>query len=156
MGVAVNLMDKLLLEADKAGMSREHVLEQAHYASYNVQESMLKRFVEVVGQVEAELGKPEQQIELEREDGKRTQIPKCLQDTAKKTSSEKLLRVAFWRRDDGYNYVCLKVELDSRDRPNYYNLVLGARRKISQKINVESMRKKQPWWAFWLWFFRSG
>lgn len=153
MGVAVNLMDKLLLEADKAGMSREHVLEQAHYASYNVQEAMANRFAEVVSQVEAELGPPEQKLELNQEDGKKLQLPKWLSEAVHKTSSVKMLRVAFWRREDGYSYVCLKMELDSKDRPNYYNLVLGSRRKISQKIDVRSMRAKKPWWHFWTWFF---
>lgn len=153
MGVAVNLMDKLLLEADKAGMSREHILEQAHYAAFEVQESMAKRFAEVVAQVETELGTPEQKLDLDADSTKRPVVPKWLTETINKTSSTKVHKVAFWRRDDGYSYVCLKVELDSKDRPNYYNLVLGSRRKVSQKINVEAMRKKKPWWQFWLWFF---
>ncbi len=152
----VTLMDKLLLEADQAGMSREHTLEQAHYASYNVQETMTKRFLDLVGQVETQLGTPEQRIEFDREDGKKSPIPKWLQECVRKTSSDKVMRVAFWRRDEGYSYICLKMELDSKDRPNYYNLVLGSRRKISQKINVESMRKQKPWWAFWTWFFKGG
>lgn len=150
MSSPVVLMDKLLLEADQAGMSREHVLEQSHYASQNVQESMTKRFSELVGQVESELGTPEQNLQLDREDGKHTPVPKWLHDTLNKTSTVKMLRVAFWRRADGYSYVCLKIELDSKDRPNYYNLVLGSRRRMAgQKMNLDAIRNAKPWWQFW-------
>jgi hypothetical protein len=151
----VTLMDKLLLEADQAGMSREHVLEQSHYASHNVEEVMAKRFTEVVAQVEAEIGAPEQTIQVDREDGKHVPIPQWLQETVKKSSAVKMRRVAFWKRGEGYSYVALKVELDSKDRPNYYNLVLGSRRKLSTKINVDTMRKKKDWWSGLLWFMKG-
>lgn len=144
----MTLMDNLLEEASEAGMVKEHNLEQAHYASLNVEENMSKKFDELLSQINAEWGNPEQNILVQRDDGRKAPLPKWLHDAANVAGSSKLYRVAFWKRGAGYSYVMLRAELDSKDRPNYYNLVLGSRRRQTEGARVEKLRQKRPWWAF--------
>ncbi len=142
------LMDTLLEEAAEPGSVKEHTLEQAHYASLNVEQVMSEKFDALVKQVESEWQPPEQSITVEREDGKRAPLPKWLHDAANIAGSVKLIRVAFWKRNEGYCFVMLRAELDSKDRPNYYNLVIGSRRRQSQGARVEKLRQERPWWSY--------
>ena len=143
-------MDNLLLEADQAGMVKEHTLDQAHYASSNVEEVMSKKFDDLVTQINAEWGTPDQNIVCQREDGRKAPLPKWLHDAANVAGSTKLVKVAFWKRGNGYSFVMLRIDLDSKDRPNYYNLVLGSRRRQTEGARVEKLRQKRPWWAFFI------
>ena len=142
-------MDKLLEEASEAGMVKEHTLEQAHYASLNVEQVMGQKFDDLVKQIEAEWGAaPEQTIMCQREDGRKAPLPKWLHDAANVAGSSRLLRVAFWKRPSGFSFVLLRTELDSKDRPNYYMLVLGARRRQSEGARVDRLRQERPWWTY--------
>lgn len=142
------LMDQLLVQAEQAGSSQEHMLEQAHYASLNVEEVMGKKFDDLIALVQADWGTPEQNIQVNRADGKKVPLPKWLHDSMNVAGSNKLLNVAYWRRGEGYCYVMLRVELDSKDRPNYYDLLIGSRRRIASSVKVDKLRKERPWWAF--------
>lgn len=129
-------------------MVKEHTLEQAHYASSNVESVMSQKFDALVQQVSADWGNPEQNIKTEREDGRKVPMPKWLHDAANVAGSTKLVQVAFWKRGAGYCFVMVRIELDSKDRPNYYNLVLGSRRRQTEGARVDKLRQKRPWWAF--------
>ncbi|MBX9688653.1 MAG: hypothetical protein K2X27_18235 [Candidatus Obscuribacterales bacterium] len=145
------LMDTLLEEADQAGMVKEHTLEQAHYASLNVEQVMGDKFDALVKQIESEWNQaPEQNILVQRDDGRKAPLPKWLHDAVNEAGSVKLLKVAFWKRGAGYSYVLLRVELDSKDRPNYYNLVIGSRRRQSEGARVGKLRQERPWWAIFI------
>lgn len=144
-----NLLETLLEEADQAGMVKEHTLEQAHYASLNVEQVMSDKFENMVRSIEGEWSAgPEQNIIVQREDGRKTPLPKWLHEAANVAGSTKLLRVAYWKRGAGYSFVMLRVDLDSKDRPNYYNLVLGSRRRQSEGARVDILRKERPWWSY--------
>jgi hypothetical protein len=144
-----NLLDTLLEEASEAGMVKEHTLEQAHYASLNVEQVMAEKFDALVKQLETEWGSaPEQNIQCQREDGRKAPLPKWLQQAANVAGSCKLMRVAFWKRGVGFSYVLLRAELDSKDRPNYYMLVLGSRRRQSEGARVDKLRIERPWWSY--------
>lgn len=143
------LLDTLLEEADQAGMVKEHTLEQAHYASLNVEQVMGEKFDKLVSQISGEWSlSPEQNIIVQREDGRKAPLPKWLHDAANVAGSTKLIKVAFWKKGAGYSFVMLRVELDSKDRPNYYNLVLGSRRRQSEGVRVEKLRNERPWWSY--------
>lgn len=142
-------MATLLEEADQAGMVKEHTLEQAHYASQNVEQVMGEKFDELVKKIQEEWGQaPEQNILVKREDGRKAPLPKWLHDAANVAGSSKLLKVAFWKREGGYCFILLRVELDAKDRPNYYNLVLGSRRRQSEGARVDRLRQERPWWSY--------
>lgn len=143
------LMETLLEEADQAGMVKEHTLEQAHYASQNVEQVMGDKFDQIVKDVETEWAlAPEQNILVQRDDGRKAPLPKWLHDAANVAGSTKLIKVAFWKRGAGYSFIMLRTELDSKDRPKYYNLVLGSRRRQSEGARVEKLRQERPWWSF--------
>lgn len=143
-------METLLEEtADQAGMVKEHTLDQAHYASLNVEQVMGEKFDNMVKEVEAEWGAaPDQNVLVHRDDGKKAPLPKWLHDAANVAGSKKLYKVAFWKRGSGYCFLMLRADLDSKDRPNYYNLVLGARRRQSEGARVEKLRQERPWWSY--------
>lgn len=142
------LMDRLLQEAEQAGTSREHVLDQVHYASLNVEEVMAEKFDKLIEGVQAEWGDPDQNLQVQRSDNKKVPLPKWLHETTNVASSTKLIKVAYWKRESGFSYVALRVDVDSKDRPNYYNLVIGSRRRQSSGVKIEKLRQKRPWWAF--------
>lgn len=143
------LMDTLLEEASEAGMVREHTLEQAHYASLNVEQVMGKKFDDLVVQIEKDWGEaPEQNILVQRDDGRKVPLPKWLHDAANVAGACKLYKVAYWKRKIGYSYVLLRAELDSKDRPKYYLLVLGSRRRQSEGARVDRLRQGRPWWSY--------
>ena len=143
------LMDTLLEEAAEAGMVKEHTLEQAHYASLNVEQVMGEKFDSLVKQIEGEWGAaPDQNVLCVREDGRKAPLPKWLQDAANEAGSKKLFRVAFWKRPSGYSFLMMRADLDSKDRPNYYNLVLGSRRRQSEGARIDYLRKERPWWSY--------
>ena len=143
------LMDTLLEEADQAGMVKEHTLEQAHYASLNVEQVMGDKFDELVKSISGEWGStPEQNILCQREDGRKAPLPKWLHDAANVAGSSKMIKVAYWKRGAGYSFVMLRTELDSKDRPKYYNLVLGSRRRQSEGARVDKLRQERPWWSY--------
>lgn len=152
MGTPINILDNLLQEAEVGG-SREHVMDQAHYASQNVEENMGNRFLALVAEIQAELGAPEVNQVICYEEGKKTPLPRWLHDAVKEAGASRLLRVAYWKRGQGINYVLLRVDLDSKDRPNYFNIVLGSRRRQSEGARVNTLRAKKPWWE-WLQFWR--
>lgn len=143
-----DLMDNLLQEADQAGMVKEHTLEQSHYASLNVEDVMSKKFDELVSQINTEWGTPEQNLVVHREDGRKAPLPKWLHDAANVAGSTKMMKVAFWKRGAGYSYIMVRIDLDSKDRPNYYNLVLGSRRRQTEGARVDKLRQKRPWWSY--------
>lgn len=144
------LMDRLLQEAEKAGSNREHMLEQVHYASLNVQEVMSQKFDKLIDEVQVDWGTPDQNLQVMRDDNKKVPLPKWLHETTNIASATKLIKVAYWKREAGFSYVALRVDMDSKDRPNYYNLVLGSRRRQSTGVRVEKLRQKRPWWAFFM------
>jgi hypothetical protein len=144
-----NLMSTLLEEASEAGMVREHTLEQAHYASLNVEQVMAEKFDALVKQVETEWGAPpEQNIIVQREDGRKAPLPKWLHEAANVAGACKLMKVAYWKRGEGFCYTLLRAELDSKDRPKYFMLVLGSRRRQSQGARVDRLRQGRPWWSY--------
>ncbi len=144
-----NLMDTLSEEASEAGMVKEHTLEQAHYASLNVEQVMGQKFDDLVKQIETEWATPpEQNIVVQRDDGRKVPLPKWLHDATNIAGASKLLKVAFWKRRNGYSYILLRAELDSKDRPNYFMLVLGSRRRQSEGAHVGRLRHERPWWSY--------
>jgi hypothetical protein len=144
-----NLMEKLLEEASEAGQVREHTLEQAHYASLNVEQVMDGKFDELVRHVESEWGEPaEQNTAVQLDDGRKAPLPKWLHEAANVAGACRLIKVAYWKRGSGYSYVLLRAELDSKDRPKYFMLVLGSRRRQSEGARVGRLRQERPWWSY--------
>lgn len=143
------ILDRLL---DQSGISetKEHVLEQASYAVDNVQQRLLGKFEQLVKEISEEIGSPEFNASTESQDGKNP-MPSWVTGGKANDSSQKVLRLSYWKREIGISYVILRIELDSKDRPKYYDLVLGARRRVkNEPIKIAKLRSTDTSFFGWL------
>jgi hypothetical protein len=137
---SITLLDRLL-EQSTTSESKEHVLEQAHYAVDNVQQKMLGKFDELVADIATELGNPEFNASTEGDASKNPMPSWVLGGKQMSDATVKILRLAYWKRESGVSYVLLRMELDSRDRPKYYDLVLGGRRRTkTTTVKMDKLR----------------
>jgi len=158
MSTALLVFDRLMKEAEASGSTdcREHILEQAHWGVADVQQRMLRTFDQLVQEITQDWGVPEfnARTDQESEDEKKHPMPSWVTGSRKGESSEKILRLSYWRREGNVNYVLLRIELDSKDRPNYYNLVLGARKRHkTETVKVDKLRNTST--SFWSWIGRK-
>ena len=111
---------------------------------------------DLVREVSDQWGAPEfnARTDSEDEEEKKHPIPSWVTGSRKGELSEKILRLSYWRREGNISYVLLRVELDSKDRPNYYNLVLGARKRHkTEAVKVTKLRNTGT--SFWSWIGRK-
>jgi hypothetical protein len=151
MGSTIVILDRLL---DQAGTSesKEHVLEQASYAVDNVQQRLLGNFEGLVEEITTELGKPEFNAStVATGEEKANPMPSWVVGAKANDASKKILRLSYWKRDSGISYVILRMEVDSKDRPKYYDLVLGARRRTKSDTGaITKMRSTDTSFLGWV------
>jgi hypothetical protein len=133
----ITVLDRLLAQAENSEC-QEHLIEQAHYAVDKVHQKFLTRYESLVEEISGSLGVPEYNASTDGEERKNP-MPKWVTGTRLGEASSKVLRLCYWKREGGISYLLLRMELDSKDRPTYYDLVLGARRK--QKADMPKMDK---------------
>jgi len=157
MGSSVVILDRLLDQAE-ISQSKEHVLEQASYAVADVQHRLLNNFEGLVEEISSELGKPE--FNASTDDGsqeKSNPMPGWVMGGKATDSSQKVLRLCYWKREGGISYVILRMELDSKDRPKYYDLVLGARRRTKgEPVKIGKLRQTDTSFMGWIKRLISG
>lgn len=150
MSSAVLILNRLM---EQAGISdnKEHLLEQASYAVDNVHQRLLRNFEEYVQEISAELGHtPEFNASTDNEDGKNP-MPAWVTGAKVQDATQKVLRLSYWKRENGISYILLRIELDSKDRPKYYDLVLGARRRTkTEPIKIGKLRNTDPTFIGWV------
>jgi hypothetical protein len=147
----ITLLDRLL-DQSTTSESKEHVLEQAHYAVDNVQEKMQGKFEVLVQELTSDLGSPEFNANTDSEGGAKNPMPSWVLG-GKETSNatRKIMRLCYWKRESGVSYLILRTELDSRDRPKYYDLVLGGRRRTrTNTVQMKSLRHVDSSFMGWL------
>lgn len=150
MGSTLVILDRLL---DQAGTSesKEHVLEQASYAVDNVQQRLLGNFETLVQEISSEIGKPEFNASTVDSEEKSNPMPSWVVGSKANDASKKILRLSYWKRESGISYVILRMEVDSKDRPKYYDLVLGARRRTkSDTGKITKMRSTDTSFLGWV------
>jgi hypothetical protein len=146
------ILDRLLEQASTTE-SQEHVLEQAHYASENVEQRLLTKFDQLVGEISDSLGNPEFNASTEKQDGcGQSPMPAWVMGgKAAIDRSTKIMRLSYWRRDTGVSYLLLRQELDSKDRPKYYDVVLGGRRRTRTNTReIKSLRHSDTSFLGWV------
>lgn len=144
------ILDRLLDEAPNT-TCREHVLEQASYAVDNVQQKFVGKFEALVSEISTDWGQPEFNASTSSTEEGKNPIPAWVTGSRQGESAQKVLRLSYWKRANGISYVLLRLELDSKDRPNYYDLVLGARRKNrTEAVKVDKLRNTDPSFVGWL------
>ena len=145
----ITVLDRLLQQAE-INECQEHLIEQAHYAVDNVETKFLARFEELVGEISQSLGQPEFNASFDGSENKNP-VPKWVTSLRRGEVSTKVLRLCYWRREGGMSYVVMRIELDSRDRPKYYDLVLGSRKKTrTEPMKMDKLRYEDNSFMGWL------
>lgn len=160
---AIAVLEKLL--DDPETQVKEHVLETASPHIANAQARFEERFDSIVNEISTIWGEPsfnshlnweghpsvtDRDSQEEQTDSKRlsTVVPKWCVGTARSGGQPKTLRMASWSKPDSLKYVCMRTEIDPRkDRPLYYDIVLGAKRK-NQEVSrgSEKLRHTKEHW----------
>jgi hypothetical protein len=149
MGSTVVILDRLL-EQSSTQESKEHVLEQASYAVSDVQARLMGNFEGLVEEISNELGKPEFNASTVSEE-RSNPMPSWVLGNKANDASKKVLRLSYWKRDGGISYVILRMEVDSKDRPKYYDLVLGARRRTkTDTVQIGKLRATDTSFLGWI------
>jgi hypothetical protein len=149
MGSTIVILDRLLDQASTTE-SKEHVLEQASYAVLDVQQRLMGNFEGLVAEISDELGKPEFNASTVSEE-RSNPMPSWVLGNKANDASLKILRLSYWKRDGGISYVILRMEVDSKDRPKYYDLVLGARRRTkTDTVQITKLRTADMSFMGWV------
>jgi hypothetical protein len=150
MSSMVMVLDRLLSGAEP-NATQEHLMEQAHYAVDNVEMKFLQRFEALVSEISEELGPPEYNASTTGGEERSNPMPKWVTGTNKGDASHKFLRLCYWKREIGISYLLVRMELDTKDRPKYYDLVLGGRRKIrSDSPKMDRLRNQDTSFVGWI------
>lgn len=171
MSSAIAILEKLL--EDETVSFKEHVLETASTHVSNVQQRFESSFDSYVRDISAIWGEPEFNSQIRKEPNEpppepsaeeepsdngehkkkplSTVVPNWCKGTARNGGEPKALRLAHWKKPDGLMYIVLRTEVDPKknDRPIYYDLVLGARRRKQEvdKGTVKLRQTKEHWMA---------
>lgn len=162
----VAILEKLL--DDKTVTFKEHVLETASRHVSDAQTRFEQKFDALVREIGTIWGEPEFNSQIRQEpdvaqtssdEQKKplsTVVPPWCQGTPRNGGRTKALRLAHWKNSDGIMYVVLRTELDlEKDRPLYYDLILGARRRKPEmdKNTVKLRQTEKTWQAYVVDFF---
>jgi hypothetical protein len=156
---SVVILEKLL--ADDTVKSKEHVIETASRHASDVDKRFEGSFDTIVREITAAWGEPEFNSHIRKESKEQTEsgeekknlgtiVPPWCQGAPRNGGIPKALRLAHWRRPEGVSYIVLRTEMDKeKDRPLYYDLVLGARRRKPEveRSTAQLRQTKDPWQA---------
>jgi hypothetical protein len=168
MSSAIAILEKLL--ADETVTAKEHLLETASPHISNAQQRFEQTFDSIVRDISTIWGDPEFNSSIKKgedellpapgeeseqpENGEKkernlsTVVPPWCKGAPRSGGTPVALRLAHWKKPDGLMYVVLRTEIDpKKDRPLYYDLVLGARRR-KQEVDrgTEKLRQSKEDW----------
>jgi hypothetical protein len=161
---AIALLEKLL--EDDTVSFKEHVIESS--SRHVEQERCEQSFNNVVREITAIWNEPEFNSQIRKQSEEKltasgeykkvlaTVVPPWCQGMPKHGGIPKALRLAHWKRPEGILYVVLRTEIDAeKNRPLYYDLVLGARRRSPDvgRTTVKLRQTKKTWMAHVVEFF---
>lgn len=144
MSNVLTLFDTLIKESIEAGGCREHTMESMHYAAEKPIERLSEKLNQLIEEISQPFGKAEHDF-LISEEGKETRLlPNWFQQGRSKSGHIKIVRFVCWRYGASNTYAIICTELDAKDRPNYHRLVIGAKKRVSEGIKINTLRGKQP------------
>lgn len=153
------ILEKLLKEAEEGGDAREHVVEAASYAVQNVEDRFNQQFDQVVADISSRSGKPSFGDGAGVDGVSRVPPPSWL--TPKSTMQHKILKTTFWKEGGNITYVQFRYEMDRKQRPTTYEILLGARRTVvREKPTLEVARHHdgpsglRAFWTFFVSLFK--
>jgi hypothetical protein len=155
MSSLVAILEKLI--SDESVPFKEHILETASRHVTDAEKRFDDKFDNLVREISTVMGEPEFNSHIRKEvteapgptgEQKKslpTVVPPWCQGTARSGGVPKPLRFAHWKKPEGVLYVILRTEIEpAKERPLYYDLVLGARRrKPDVDKTTEKLRRQE-------------
>lgn len=155
MSKTVTLMEALL--QDPTVSVREHVVESASPHVSNVKQTFEKQYETLVSEIGKEWGYPIFNSTFDDPENPKAIAPSWSLGSPKDGGESKTLKLSYWKRENIINYILLRTEVDpdKNNRPLYYEIVIGGKRRISDgHAKVESLRQAKPsvWATVRSWF----
>lgn len=154
MSKTCTLIDALL--QDPAVSVREHVLENASCHVSNVKQNIEKQYENLVKEIGTEWGYPIFNSTFDDPDNPKAIAPGWSVGSPKDGGDPKTLKLSYWKRENCINYIVLRTETDPKknDKPLYYELVIGSKRKLTEHARVDKIRQVKPsvWGTVRSWF----
>lgn len=155
MSKTVTLMEALL--KDPSVSVREHVVESASPHVSNVKQTFEGKFESLVSEIGKEWGHPIFNSTFDDPDNPKAVAPSWSVGNPKDGGEAKTLKLSYWKRDNIINYILLRTEVDPQknNKPLYYEIVIGGKRRISEgNIKVDGLRQQKPtiWGTIRSWF----
>lgn len=155
MSKTVTLMEALL--KDPSVSVREHVVESASPHVSNVKQTFEGKFESLVSEIGKEWGHPIFNSTFDDPDNPKAVAPSWSVGNPKDGGEAKTLKLSYWKRDNIINYILLRTEVDPQknNKPLYYEIVIGGKRRISEgNIRVDGLRQQKTtiWGTIRSWF----
>jgi hypothetical protein len=136
---------------------REHVVESASPHVSNVKQTFEGKFESLVSEIGKEWGHPIFNSTFDDPDNPKAVAPSWSVGNPKDGGEAKTLKLSYWKRDNIINYILLRTEVDPQknNKPLYYEIVIGGKRRISEgNIKVDGLRQQKPtiWGTIRSWF----
>ncbi len=155
MSKTVTLMEALL--KDPAVSVREHVVESASPHISNAKQTFEGKYETLVSEIGKEWGYPIFNSTFDDPENPKAVAPAWSVGSPKDGGEAKTLKLSYWKRDNIINYILLRTEVDPQknNRPLYYEIVIGGKRRISEgNVKVDGLRQQKPslWGTIRSWF----
>lgn len=157
------ILERLLQDAEEGGDSREHVVESASYAVQNVDQKFQNQFDQVVQEISSKCGRPSFGDGAGQDGVSKIPPPNWLAPQKPANQAHRVLKTTYWKEGGNVTYVQLRFEMDSKQRPKTYEILLGAKKTyVREKPTLEVARHHdgptgfQAFWRFFVSLFKFG
>lgn len=137
----VALMERML-DVGTIVPVKEHVLESASRHVADVEDKFNEQYDKLVREATIAWGKPEFNNDMSHVRLKNV-MPSWSDGIARNGGESRAQRLCYWRKDGIIKYIVLRTEVNDKDTPIYYDLVIGARRKPIDGIRISSLRHRK-------------
>ncbi len=144
---AVAILERLL---DNEATQKEHTLETFSPHLGDLQSRMNDTFDKLIGECNAVFGPADFNCAPTVGDKVKTTLPSWSAGAPKQGGSLQTVRLSYWKRPDSLYYIALRTEIHpQKDKPMYYDLLLGAKRRkeeLRESVKMDKLRNTKPHW----------
>lgn len=150
------VFERLLRDAVEGAEHREHVIESGSYLMQNVEEKFSEQFDKIVAEISSDKGRPTFGDGAGSNGSKIPPPPGVLPQKTALSQYKKILKTTLWREENNYIWVQYRIEMDAKQRPNSYEILLGAKKMVPreqpQLVKAREHEGPKGIQAFWIWF----
>jgi hypothetical protein len=137
----LTILERLLKDAEEGGDVREHVVESASYAVQNVDQKFSSQFEQVVQEISSKCGRPSFGDGAGSDGVSKIPPPSYVAPQRAPNQAHRVLKTSYWKEGGNITYVQLRFEMDNKQRPRNYEILLGAKKAvIREKPTLEAAR----------------